>query len=215
MSNALKANVREDLKHSTTREIRQNGGFPAVVYGKNKPTKSISVTAVEFVKTIREVGRNGIIDLAIDGDTKERVMLHDIQIDPIKDEVVHADFFIVDMSSTVDVEVNVHIVGEAKGAQEGGVLDQPAHELSVRALPSDIPESIEVDVSNLEIGDTIQVKDLREGRQYEILDDEHTTIATVVPPTTEVEEDSGEVQSGEEAEEQEETQDTEEQNDEE
>ncbi|OEH92632.1 50S ribosomal protein L25/general stress protein Ctc [Bacillus solimangrovi] len=195
MSNALKAKVRADLKHSNTTKIRKSGGFPAVVYGANKQSKAIAVETVEFTKTIKDVGRNGIIELNIEGNEKEAVMLHDIQMDPIKNEVLHADFFIVDMSSKIDVEVNVHIIGEAKGVKEGGVLDQPYHQLHVRALPTDIPESIDIDVSDLEIGDTVEVKDLKTGRQYEILDDENTTVITIVPPTSEEVEDSGETQS--------------------
>ncbi|MCZ0703604.1 large subunit ribosomal protein L25 [Natronobacillus azotifigens] len=181
MAVKLKANRRENLKKSSTKQIRDKGQIPAVVYGaKNEPV-TVSVNSVDLLKTVRDEGRNAIISLEVDGDTVD-VMLHEYQVEPIKDQLIHADFYVVNMSQEMDVSVPIHLDGEAPGSKDGGVLQQPLYELAVRAKPADIPEEILVDVSKLDIGDTIMVSDLKEGKAFEILEDENTTIVTVSAP---------------------------------
>ncbi|WP_077359033.1 50S ribosomal protein L25/general stress protein Ctc [Virgibacillus halodenitrificans] len=184
MAVKLKATKREDLTKSTTKQIRNEGRVPAVIYGKAKDARSISVDSVELVKTVRDEGRNAIISLNIENDKPVDVMLHEYQIDPLRDELVHADFYIVNMSEEMDVEVPLRLEGEAQGSKDGGVLQQPLYELQVRAKPGDIPEEIVVDISELAIGDTIAIADLPKASNYEFLEDEDTTIATVLPPDT-------------------------------
>ncbi|MFC7322316.1 50S ribosomal protein L25/general stress protein Ctc [Halobacillus campisalis] len=182
MAITLKANQRKDLKQSVTRELRQEGNVPSVVYGKDKEPINVAVNSIELLKTVRDEGKNAIISLDIkDGSTVD-VMLHEYQVDPLKDELIHADFYIVNMSEEMDVEVPVRLDGEAPGAKEDGVVQQPLYELAVRAKPADIPEEILVDISELNIGDSIMVGDLKEGRNYEITEDENTTIVSVTPP---------------------------------
>lgn len=189
----VKANTREDFRRSATNELRKNGKVPAVVYGQNQDPVSISVDSLELLKTLRDEGRNVIISLDVEGKSPIDVMLHEHQIEPIRDELHHADFFRIDMSSEVDVQVPIHIDGDAVGVREGGILSQPLHELSIRAKPNEIPEEIKVDVSNLDVNDSLLVSDLKEGRNYEIMEDETTTIVTILPPQTEeeVEPDEG------------------------
>ncbi|WP_182201615.1 50S ribosomal protein L25/general stress protein Ctc [Paraliobacillus salinarum] len=187
MAVQLKAKKREDLQKSNTKKIRQSGRIPAVVYGNNKQSNTISVDSIELLKTVRDEGRNAIISLDVEGKSVD-VMLHDYQIEPIRDELVHADFYVVNMSQEMDVEVTVRLEGEAQGSKEGGVLQQPLYALAVRAKPADIPEEIMIDVSDLQIGDSIMVSDLKDGKNYEILEDENTTIVTVTAPDTAEEE---------------------------
>jgi len=185
MAVTLKATERKDHKHSTTKAIRNSGDVPAVLYGKEDEAVSIAVNSLDLVKTVREEGRNAIISLDVENGKKVDVMLHEYQMDPIKDELIHADFYIVDMKEEMDVEVPLRLEGEAHGAKEGGVLQQPLYVLLVRAKPADIPEEISVEVSDLDIGDTISLSDLPKSGKYEFLEAEDTTIATVVPPTEE------------------------------
>src|SRR5699024_8105917 len=168
MTVTLKATQRENLKHSATKKLRQSGHVPAVLYGKKDEASSIAVNSIELVKTVRDEGRNAIISLDVENGKTVDVMLHEYQMDPIKDELIHADFYVVDMKEEMDVEVPLRVEGE-----------------EVRAKPADIPEEITVDVSELEIGDTISLTDLPTSDKYEFLDDDDTTIATVVPPTEE------------------------------
>ncbi|WP_077329949.1 50S ribosomal protein L25/general stress protein Ctc [Virgibacillus siamensis] len=194
MAVKLKAALREDHTKSATKMIRESGDVPSVVYGKDKDTKSISVNSIELVKTVRDEGRNAIISLDVENDKPVDVMLHDYQMDPLRDELIHADFYVVNMSEEMDVEVPLNLTGEAPGVKEGGVLQQPLYELQVRAKPADIPEEISVDVAELQIGDTIAISDLPKASSYEFLEDADTTVATVVPPDTldDVEEEADE-----------------------
>ncbi|MDY0404043.1 50S ribosomal protein L25/general stress protein Ctc [Virgibacillus sp. 179-BFC.A HS] len=184
MATTLKAVKRQDHKSSTTKKLRWNGQVPGIVYGKNKENTSIALDSVALVKAVRDNGRNAIFQLAIDSEKPVQVMVHDSQMEPIKDELLHVDFYIVDMKEEMDVEVALNLTGEAPGAKTGGVLQQPLYELQVRAKPGDIPEEIAVDVSQLEIGDSIAVGDLPKSDKYEILDDPDTTVATVLAPDT-------------------------------
>src|SRR5690625_2411767 len=146
MAVKLKATLRNDLKKSETKQIRQSGHVPSVVYGKDKESKAIAVNNLELVKTVRDEGRNAIISLDIENNEPVDVMLHDYQMDVLKDELVHVDFFIVDMSEEMDVDVGIRLDGDAPGTKEGGILQQPLFELVVRAKPNNIPDEIVVDV---------------------------------------------------------------------
>ncbi|WP_152657400.1 50S ribosomal protein L25/general stress protein Ctc [Oceanobacillus sp. CFH 90083] len=185
MAVKLNAQKRENLAKSATSEIRKNGRIPAVVYGKSKDPKTVSVDSIDLVKTVRDEGRNAIISLQVEGGDAVDVMLHDYQIDPIKDDLLHADFYIVNMSEEMDVSVSVRLEGNSKGEKEGGVLQQPLYEVQVRAKPSDIPEEIVVDVSDLDVNESLSISDLKVAGNYAFIDEPDTTIASVVPPTTE------------------------------
>jgi len=187
MAISLKAKAREDLTRGATKQIRQEGFIPAVVYGKDKEARTVSVHYMELLKTVRDEGRNAIISLDIENASEVDVMLHEYQTDPVKGEVIHADFYVVDMTEEMDVAVTLRIEGEPQGTREGGILQQPLYELQVRAKPRDIPEEIVVDVSNLEIGDSLSVADIPASDSYELLDDEETTIAVVLAPESEEE----------------------------
>ncbi|WP_138420004.1 50S ribosomal protein L25/general stress protein Ctc [Aquibacillus sediminis] len=192
MAVKLKANQRQDLTKSYTKQVRQAGQIPAVVYGKDNESKTVSVDSMELLKTLRDEGRNSIISLNVEGDSAVDVMLHDYQTDPIKDELIHADFFVVNMSQEMDVEVPIRLEGEAQGSKDGGVLQQPLYNLAVRAKPADIPEEISINISELGIGDTLTVSDLKEGRHYEIMEEEDTTIVTISAPDAAPSEDEAE-----------------------
>ncbi|PPA68532.1 50S ribosomal protein L25/general stress protein Ctc [Jeotgalibacillus proteolyticus] len=203
MSSLLKAKKRDGFKKSDLTELRGAGKLPAVVYGYKVDNTSIFVDEIDLIKVIREVGRNGIIELDIDGN-KQKVVLSDYQSDFLKDEIIHADFLAVNMASELDVEVTVNLTGEAAGTKEGGVVQTTLHELSVSAKPDDIPESIEVDISGLEIGDSVSVGDVRSAYNVTINHEDEETIASVLAPrveeeTTEEEADESEENETEES----------------
>lgn len=191
MAVALQATTRPDLKNSTKRKFREDGQVPGILYGKKIESQPIAVDQINFVKLIRDEGRNSIISLDVNG-KKHEVMVYDMQVDPLKNELVHIDFCAVDMSSEVDTEVRVHLVGEAPGVGEGGMVSHLVHQLSIRALPSEIPSEITVDISNLNIGDSIQVKDIIGEQSVEITNDPEETIVTVLVQSAEQE--SGQVE---------------------
>lgn len=187
----LQAQTRANSKKSIVKNLRREGNIPGVIYGNGVDSKPIYVSHRDFIKVMRKAGRNGVITLKIDRDDYP-VMVYDLQVDKIKDDILHADFYKVDMASEVDADVSVHLVGESAGQKEGGILQQLSHELSVRALPADIPEAIEVSIEQLNIGDSISVSDLKTEAKYEILTDPDDTIVSITPPQAEEEPESEE-----------------------
>ncbi|MCM3588567.1 50S ribosomal protein L25/general stress protein Ctc [Mesobacillus maritimus] len=194
MSAILKANDRSELQKSSLNKLRASGQIPAVVYGSNMESKPVYVESTEFVKTIREVGRNGIISLDVDGKQTD-VMLTDYQQDSIKGHFLHADFFAVDMKAEREATVRLALVGEAAGVKDGGVMQQAVHEVSVTATPANIPQAIELDISDLQVNENLTVADLKnKGGSYTINDDESLVLVTILPPKQEEEINSGEQQ---------------------
>ena len=193
MAIVLGAKERKDKKHSTLRRIRSQGGIPAVLYGKKVDNKMISISAADLEKALREGGRHSLVTQKVDGEDYS-VLLREVQRDPLRGELLHADFQAVDMSAEVDVDVEVRLVGEAPGVKDGGVLQQNLHELSIRVLPANIPPAIEVDISGLQVGDVITVGDVQTGGTFEINHEPSEVIATILPPQQEEEIHSGEQQ---------------------
>src|SRR5699024_9442718 len=193
MAVKLKALKRDDLRQSATNDIRNRGDIPAVVYGGDKDSRTISINSLELIKTVRDNGRNAIITLDIDGGDTVEVMLHEYQMHPLKDEVIHADFYTIDLSEEMDVEVPLRLEGEAQGDRDGGILQQPLYELQVRAKPNEIPEEIVVNIDALEIGDNISISDLPASDTYEFLEEEDTVLAVILPPEEEEEEEAADV----------------------
>jgi large subunit ribosomal protein L25 len=194
MTSVLHANDRTEFKKSSRRKIREEGQIPAVVYGNETENKPISVDSKEFIKTIRESGKNGIIELEM-GSDKRKVMLYDYQMDPLKSlEFIHLDFRVVNFKSEIDVDIAVHVIGDAAGVKDGGVLQQVLHEASVKVLPNDVPEYVEVDVTNLQVNENVTFGDLDTSGKYKFNHEDDEVIASILPPRQEEEIDSGEEQ---------------------
>ncbi|KZO00963.1 50S ribosomal protein L25/general stress protein Ctc [Pseudobacillus badius] len=202
MNAVLEAKQRNQFQRSAKTELRENGNFPAVVYGKDVEAKSIFINEGEFFRVIKEVGRNGVISLTVDG-KKQNVVLHDYQQDPIKNDIVHADFLAVDLSSEITSNVRVDLEGEAAGATEGGVVQQPLFEISVTAKVSEFPENIKVDISNLAIGDSLSVGDIRGSQPFTINHEDDEVIVSILAPRVEEEPEESDAGEPEEAKEEE------------
>lgn len=201
MANVLKAKERKSERRSQLRELREQGGIPAVVYGYKTGNTPIAIDMGDFMKTMREVGRNGVIHLDVEG-KKMNVILHEYQEDPIKKEVIHADFLAVDLSQEIEANVRVELSEDAEGIKEGGVLQQILHEITVTAKPDEIPEVIRVDISHLNIGETITVGEIRGNYSIAINHEDDEPIASILAPRTEddTEEEAGEAAEAPEAE---------------
>ncbi|MFK2826963.1 50S ribosomal protein L25/general stress protein Ctc [Bacillus sp. B190/17] len=181
MSSVLEAKKRNEFQRSAKSGLRAQGNFPAVLYGKDMEAASIFVNEGEFIKVIKEVGRNGVISLTVDGQA-HNVILHEYQHDPIKNYIVHADFLAVDLSSEITSNVRVDLEGEAPGSKEGGVVQQPLFELSVTAKVSEFPENITIDISHLNIGDSLSISDIRTRQSFTINHEDDEVIVSVLPP---------------------------------
>lgn len=181
MSATLKANKRDNSRKSIVKQLRREGKLPGVVYGKNSESKPVFLDSIDFIKTMREVGKNGVISLDVDGN-QYFVMVTGLQSDTIKAEYIHADFQEVDLKAKIKAEVPVRLVGEAIGIKEGGVIQHSLHDISVSALPSDIPSEIQLDISELQIGQTITVGDYKEASSFEINNHSEEIIVSITPP---------------------------------
>lgn len=179
MSNAITAMKRE--KTGSLNQLRRKGQIPAILYGKGMDPEKLTVDESEAQKQVQS---NGFVDLKVNGKT-HRVMVRDIQKDPIKSSILHIDFLKVEMNEPLQAEVPLHLTGEASGVKSGGILQQQLRSVDVKALPSDIPESLEVDVSALEVGDVVLLKDVKIPDGVELITEPEAVIASVVPPAKE------------------------------
>lgn len=185
MAVKLRAQRRDDLAKSSTNQLRRDGFVPSVIYGNDKEAIAVSVENIELLKTLRDEGRNAVITLEVDQGEAVEVMLHEYQMDPLRGELIHADFYVVDMKQEMDVTVSIQLEGEPAGVKEGGILQQPLYELQVRAIPANIPDVVTINVADLAIGDAISVADLEKVEGYEVTEDPDTTIVTVTAPQAE------------------------------
>lgn len=194
VSNVLKAMERTDFRKSALTKIRKSGHIPAIVYGSEMENRPIYLDGSQFLKTIKKVGKNGIITLDLDGKKKD-VILSDYQEDPITKEIIHLDFRAIDMDTEIQTTVRVDLVGEAAGVKDGGVLQQPLFEIAVTGKPRQIPSAIEVDISGLQVNETLTVGDIKGNYSFTIDHEDDETIASILPPKQEEEISTGEKQS--------------------
>lgn len=179
---ALTAHERTEFGNGPTRRLRRQGLVPGVVYQVGGPSLPFALPGHDLKRALVE-GRTSVIDLSI-GDAGPRpVLVKDWQLHPVRGDVMHVDFTEVDLKVEIETPVAIHIVGDAAGVREGGVLDQPLREVVVSALPDSLPDFIEIDVSALEVGDSVTVGDLVAPAGVTITSDPETVVASVVAPT--------------------------------
>ncbi len=201
----LNAKTRETKGKGAARKLRGNDAIPSIIYGAKLEPVMLSIDTTEFIKIIRENGSTGLFfNLKIDGDKgKDKIaMLKDIQMDPFGLNYLHLDLHEIDMDTKVTVSVPIEPVGESEGVKEGGLLQIIRRELDVICKPADTPESIQIDISDLLVGDSVHVDDLDLGDEIEIPHEVNFTLLTIVTPTVEdeVEEEEDELEEGEVAE---------------
>ena len=204
----LEVTERERLGSAESRRLRRQGLVPGVLYGRSE-TRSIAVEERRLRAALTgSSGLHAVLDVVLDGQAAvQPSILKDYQRDPIRGTVRHVDLQEVRLDQAIQATVTVHLVGaeEAPGLKEGGVLSQPGSSLNVEALPMEVPESIEADVSNMEMGDTLRLEDIATIEGVTFLDDPHeTVIANISAPIVEVEpepelEEGAELAEGEEA----------------
>jgi large subunit ribosomal protein L25 len=180
---SLSGERRGDLGKGSARKARAAGLIPAVLYGHGEEPVPVAIKAREFQLALHHhKGGNAIINLAVSGG-EHTALIRDVQYDPINHAVLHLDFQRISLTEEVQVKVTVHLVGLPVGVKDGGgILEHIVREIEVRCLPTAIPGSIDLEVGDLNIGDSKHVRDLSVPG-VTILTDSDATIATVVPPT--------------------------------
>ncbi len=186
--NVLSAETRSGTGKGVNRKLRAGGRIPGVVYGKKREPQAIQLDPTALEKLLRGsgAGLNTLIDLSVGGRT-DTVLVKELQRHPVLGAFWHVDFYQVDLTRKITVAVPIHFIGKARGVEFGGILDHPLRELEVECLPRAIPEFVEVDVSNLEIGQAIHVSEIVLPEGVEVKTDPMLPVASVVLPAAEVE----------------------------
>ena len=184
MSSVLTTKKRLKGPRSTITKLKKSGAIPGVVYGYRMESTPISLDTRAFAKVLANMGSNGLFQLEVDG-KKVNAVLTEVQRCALKGQIKHVDFKSIDMSEALEVDVPITVVGDAIGIAQGGFLMQPNHEVRIKVSPSNIPETIEVDVSDVAIGTSLYVADIRNKCPFEIVNEDDYTIITITPPAAE------------------------------
>ena len=168
--------------------MRGEGKTPAVLYGKSVKPLAITIDTKEFEKATKSsAGMNVMIDLTVEGGDSGLAFIRDYQADPFRRDFLHVDFQAIRLDEPIEIEVPIVITGESLGVKEGGVLVQQRHTLDIKAKPNDIPDSITIDISGLDINDTIHADDIALPAGVEFPHTANYSVVAVVPPTKEEE----------------------------
>ncbi len=189
---SLQATVRSVVGNQV-RKLRRDGKLPGVIYGQKKDSTNLEVDTLEFNRIYKKAGKTHVVTLKLD---KEEIpcLIHDVDEDPVKSFLRHFDLLAVDLKTKIKTQIPVHVVGQSPAAKESGaIVSIILQEIEIEAFPDKIPESIEVDISNLtSLDQVIHVSDLK-SKDYDILTDEHETLITLVIAKEDSQEEASEV----------------------
>jgi len=191
MSQQFKLNVvaRAQTGRSASRRLRKANRVPAVLYGKHTSPESLSIEGPEFIRLLKSVGGRAVLIELLRGDKADKALsfLQEIQRDPITDKFVHVDLQEVKSDEKFEIRVPVHVVGESFGVKnQSGVLEMATHVLRIRVMPKDLPEAIDVDVTDLKVGETFKVGSLKAIPGVEFLDPKGQPVVSCVEPVAEI-----------------------------
>lgn len=181
MSVSLEVTKREVRPRSLRNKLRHEGKVPAIVNGYKVESTPIAVNAAELEKILRVNGLNTVITISLEG-KKVNTLIKEYQSDTFTRNLTHVEFLSVDMNEETEVEAEVTLIGESAGVKAGGVLAQNLYTVVVSATPDKLPERVEIDVTSLEIGDSLTVADLPKNDEYTIVTDPEEQIVAVTEP---------------------------------
>jgi len=185
----LKAQIREKTGKEISRKLRTKGLIPAILYGPSVQPIPLAVNPIAVLKVLeKEQSASSFLDLEItDGKTSQikKALIKDVDFHPTTDQLIHVDFYQITVGKELTLDVPIVIVGKAKGVEKGGVLEQNLRELTISCLPKLVPSHIEVDVTDLDIGDSIHVADISVDEGIKIENDPQVPVVTLVAPEEE------------------------------
>lgn len=188
----LTVETREETGKGIARRLRSEGLIPAVIYGKDVDSQALTVELKDLKEKLRG---NAIIDLNIDQEGEEikrTVMIKELQRDPVKRDIIHVDFINISMDEKISISVPLKLTGVPVGVETGGVVQQLMREINLECLPINIPEEIELDITELDVGDSLGVSDIEFGEDVSLLTSPDEIIVTIVTPSEEIEEEEEE-----------------------
>lgn len=181
--------ARRNVVGKRIQSLRKQGKIPAVLYGHGVENQNLELESQRFVKLYQQAGASSLVDLAIDQSTPVKVLIHDIDRDPVTDQVIHVDFYQVNMSEKIEAEIQLVFTGVAPAVKElGGILVKNKTALKVKCLPGELVHEIDIDISHLAaFNQSIHVKDLPVPASYEVLDQLDEVVILVAEPRSEAE----------------------------
>ncbi len=190
---SLRAEPRAEAGTRPSRRLRGDGAVPAVLYGRGLDATPLSVDRRDLYAALRtEAGTNALINLEVAGD-KYLTVARELQRHPVRGELIHLDFINISLDEKISAEVGIEFMGEPEGTKEGGIVETIRTSVMISALPMEIPGSIEIDITDMNVGDTLMLGDLPDLEGVEYLDDPEAPLVTVVIPRV-VEETVAEVE---------------------
>ncbi|MEX2282499.1 MAG: 50S ribosomal protein L25/general stress protein Ctc [Gemmatimonadota bacterium] len=182
---ALSAEPREQRGKGGSRKLRSAGRIPAVIYGHGEATRSLTVDARELERLFAHIRREStVINVRITGEKAEvKALIREVQSHPARGTILHIDFYQIHAGERITVEVPIHLIGTPAGVKAGGILQHSLNQLEIECLADQIPNEIRIDVTALEIGDSLHVSDLPLPEGVDSLVDGDRSVASVIPPT--------------------------------
>jgi len=183
MTKEIKLNAQLRVEtNEKAKIIREKGLVPAVVYGSGTENRNVKIKKLDFERVFAEAGESNLIDLVIDDRSSVKVIVKDFQKNPTTDQIIHVDFYQVDMSKKIETTIPLNFIGESKAVKElGAILMKNIDEINAKCLPGDLVNNIDVDLSALDtMDDVIRIKDLKISKDVEILNDTEDMVASVM-----------------------------------
>lgn len=196
----LRATRRYETGKGVARRLRAAGKVPAVLYGKDQESISLTIDAREALQLFYSISvENTIVNVQIDDDKEEvETLVREIQMHPFRPDLIHVDFYSIERGVALEVDIPANYIGTPQGVRDGGVLEVILHELRVKCIPSLIPDTIEIEISGLDIGDSIHASEISTDEGVELLTDPGQTLCLVSAPRVEEEEEEEELVEGDE-----------------
>ena len=182
----IEINKRENLSRQKLKDIRKTGNIPGIYYiGGSNDSIPIYITKKDFNLAMKSGAR--IFNIAV-GEKKQNVLFKSIQYHPVTDEILHIDLYGVRMDQAISIKVAIHLIGDAIGVKdEGGILNQPLNEIEIQCLPGDIPDMVELDISELGMGSSLNAIDIQLDEKFKLVTAEDAVVVSVTQPMKEVE----------------------------
>jgi len=182
MEKILDMQQREKTGKGPARRMRRKGLIPAVLYGY-KGNRNLTINAHQFSRLFEEIGEHSIITITIDGKDKTEVIVKDFQMDPVERTITHVDFLEFEKGKMLKTEIPIKVTGSSVGVKKGGILEAFIRDIEVECLPKDIPDSISLDVSDMDIGNSLHVRDIEVSDKVRILSNPDQVVITIGTPT--------------------------------
>ena len=174
----LQAKSREKLGSAESRRIRKSGRIPAVIYGRSGTAVSIDLDSVEFIQSTKGISESTIVKVEVSGKSYD-AFVKDTQRNIIDGKILHIDFYEVESGIALRAKVSLHLHGNPIGVREGGMLENPVHEIEIECLPKDLPEKIEIDISGLKVNQSLHVRDVPLAAGVKLLSNPDQVVALV------------------------------------